>query len=544
MNPELLFFDAFTRYGPRPKNHLAHAWRLDDIVAEMEHCSISGALVASSFSIYQDAMQGNLRLSSEIAGHPQLYPVWNVMPHHAGDFPSPRELEPLLRRHNVRAVVLHPKTNRWDGDAPHSAELFRWLARRRLLAIVFKEEFAQIPDLERLLARFPSLNVLLMSAGWDDQRLLLPMLARRKNLHLGLDRFQIHYGPERFVKMGCEDRILYASNAPLMGMGAHRAFVDWAEIPLAARRKMAGGNLLRLLGLRAPPARVNRHEDRLMAAARAGRPLPVPVVDFHMHILPEGARGAIEHVRMERGDPQGVFHQLNRMHCVGGGFMSWRVAAYDSWGGNEDVRRCLDVAPPGYWGLASVDPLYYSQNELARMIPEVYRDRRFVGMKPYLRFGIEYHHPSYDIWWRFGNRHRFYALIHRTRGDYAEVDALAKKYPRVRWVVAHCGADYRSAELGVECARRHPNVYLEITYTAVTYGIIDYLANGAGADRVLYGSDLPMRDLRPQLGWVVFSRLSEAEKRKILALNAAKVLAPCLARLPARNRPRVSQIPA
>ncbi len=124
------------------------------------------------------------------------------------------------------------------------------------------------------------------------------------------------------------------------------------------------------------------------------------------------------------------------------------------------------------------------------------------------------------------------------------MDALAKKYPRVRWVVAHCGADYRSAELGVECARRHPNVYLEITYTAVTYGIIDYLANGAGADRVLYGSDLPMRDLRPQLGWVVFSRLSEAEKRKILALNEAKVLAPCLARLPARNRPRVPLISA
>jgi predicted TIM-barrel fold metal-dependent hydrolase len=541
MNPDLVYFDAFTRYGPRPKKHLAHAWRLDDVLSEMDHCSISAAMVATSWSVFHDAMEANLRLSAEIAPHPHLFPVWNVMPHHSGDFPAPRELDPLLRRHNVRAVILHPKSNGWDWQAPHSRELFRWLARRRLLTVIFREELAQPADLERFLEMNPSLPVLFMSAGWNDQRLLLPMLPRRKNLHLGLDRFQIHYGPERFVKMGCEDRILYASNAPLMCMGAHRAFIDWAEIPLAARRKMAGGNLARLLGVKPPRPRENRSEDRLMAAARSGKPLPAPVVDFHMHILPEGCRGGLEHVRMENGGPTGAFHQLARTGCVGGGFMSWRVAAYDSWGGNEDVRRCLDAAPPGYWGLASVDPLYYTQDELARMIPEVYRDRRFVGMKPYVRYGIEYHHPSYDVWWKFGNRHQLYALIHRCRGDYAEVDALAKKYPRVRWVVAHCGADYRSAELGVECARRHPNVYLEITYTAVTYGIIDYLVKGAGADRVLYGSDLPMRDLRPQLGWVVFSRLPEADKRKVLASNAMTVLAPCLARLPARNRPNLGK---
>ena len=85
--------------------------------------------------------------------------------------------------------------------------------------------------------------------------------------------------------------------------------------------------------------------------------------------------------------------------------------------------------------------------------------------------------------------------------------------------------------------KKHPNVYAEITLTPVTAGIIEYLVKNAGADRVLYGSDLPMRDPRQQLGWVVYSRLPVAVKKKILAQNALQMLAPCLQRLPDYNRP-------
>jgi len=47
---------------------------------------------------------------------------------------------------------------------------------------------------------------------------------------------------------------------------------------------------------------------------------------------------------------------------------------------------------------------------------------------------------------------------------------------------------------------------------------------GAGADRVMYGSDQPMRDMRQQLGWVVYSRLSEEDKMKVLGGNAMRLL--------------------
>ena len=83
-------------------------------------------------------------------------------------------------------------------------------------------------------------------------------------------------------------------------------------------------------------------------------------------------------------------------------------------------------------------------------------------------------------------------------------------------MVAQCGSDFKTADLAIESIQKHPNVYAEITLTPVTFGIIDYLVQHAGADRVVYGSDLPMRDPRQQLGWVVYSRLPVAEKNMVL----------------------------
>ena len=536
---DTLYFDAFTCIGPRVRKHPAHAWRLTDVLAEMDHCSISGALVASTMSVQYDPMYSNLELSAQLALYPHLFPIWNVMPHQTGEFPEPRRLGRLLREHNVRAVSIHPASNAWDLFSDHSVALLRWFEKRRNLVILARKEFSGYGDLDRLLGMFPGLPVLLTGATWREQRYVLPLLTKHRNLHLSFDHFQINYGIEDLVAGGHEDQMVFASNAPQMAMGAHRCYIDYADVPQETKEKIASGNLIRLLGgQKLPGPRVNSDEDSLMAAARRGEPLPVPVIDMHMHILHEGMNGGGGAFRMAHGGPAGTFRRLKRLGVVGGGFMSWNgTVGMDSAPGNDCVRAALDTAPPGYWGLATFDPVHYSQDELRKMIPAVYGDPRFIGMKPYVMAGVEYHHRSYDLWWQYGERHGLYAGIHRNRNDFLEVSTLAKKYPRVRWVVYHCGADYATAAQSIECMREHANVYAEITLTPVTHGIVDYLVEHAGADRILYGSDLPMRDPRQQLGWVVFSRLRPEEKIKVLAGNACHVLESCLRRLPAYNNP-------
>ncbi len=536
------YFDACILAGPRTRKHPALPWRLEDVLAEMDHCSISGGLVRSTTTISYDLLSENLRLCRQLSGHDHLFPVWNAMPAATGEFPETTALHGLMREHDIRALTLNPRTNGWDWEADHSQELLSLIEAEQILTLLPRQEFGGWRELDLFLERHPRLPLLLMGATWSEQRYLLPLLTKHRNLHITFDHFQIHYGLEHLVAQGQVDQLLYGSNAPAMSMGAHRAYVDYADIPPAAREQIAGGNLSRLLkGQRPPRVRLNGDEDELMRAARAGEPLPVPVIDMHMHILDDGLDCAGGAYRMERGGPSGVFPLLERLGCVGGGFMSWNgTVGVDCVAGNATVAGVMDVAPSGYWALASIDPTHYSQEEMERMIPQMHADPRFIGMKPYVHYGVEYNHPSYDIWWEYGNARSYYALMHRTRNDYREIDILAGKYPDVRWVVAHCGASYEVADGVIECMNKHPNVYAEITLTPVTLGVIDYIVEHAGPDRILYGSDLPMRDPRQQLGWAVYSRLSLENKVKLLCTNALRVLAPCWARLPAHHRPKVA----
>lgn len=537
-----LYFDALARIGPRHHKHPAERWSLDHLIAELEHCSISGALVSSTQSLLYDAMHANLELSRQLDGHRRLFAAWNVLPHASGEFPPPDRFLEQMRRHDVRAVTLFPETNRWDWRNEASRDLLSLLSRERILTIVSAPELGGWSGLDQFLTRWPELPVLLSGANWSDQRYVLPLMKQHGRLHLTFERFQINEGLEYFVGEGLADRLLFGTNAPTMAAGPHRTYIDYAAVPEEAARKIAGGNLARLLrGQQPPSVYLNPNEDRIMRAARNGRPLPCPVLDMHMHILDEGLQGAGGHYRMLNGGPAGVFSLIERFGNSGGGIMSWNgVVSSDMKAGFETVRNALDAAPRGYWGLATIDPVHFSQRELERIIPQVYSDRRIIGMKPYHFYGVEYHDPLYDLWWEYGSERRLYALIHRSRNDGVEVETLAERYPNVRWVIAHAGGSFEWADIAIAAMRKFPNVYAELTFTSVPGGVIEYIAEQTGGDdRIVYGSDLPMRDPRQQLGWVLFCRLPESSKRKILAENAYDVIRPCLDRLPARSRPRM-----
>ena len=150
---------------------------------------------------------------------------------------------------------------------------------------------------------------------------------------------------------------------------------------------------------------------------------------------------------------------------------------------------------------------------------------RFLGFKPYPSYGIPYDDPRYDVWWQFGNERKLYCGIHPTRWyEEGEFDAICSRFPDLTVIAYHCGGSYPVADAAINLARKYPNFYAEITLTPVCAGIIDYLVEGCGPDRILYGSDMPMRDPRQQLGWVVYSRLPLDQKKAVLGANAKRII--------------------
>jgi predicted TIM-barrel fold metal-dependent hydrolase len=76
----------------------------------------------------------------------------------------------------------------------------------------------------------------------------------------------------------------------------------------------------------------------------------------------------------------------------------------------------------------------------------------------------------------------------------------------------------------VEAVRACPNIFLETCTSFGEHGTIEFLVEGAGADRVLFGSDMPLMDARYNVGRIATANISEEDKRKVLGLNAMRLL--------------------
>lgn len=105
--------------------------------------------------------------------------------------------------------------------------------------------------------------------------------------------------------------------------------------------------------------------------------------------------------------------------------------------------------------------------------------------------------------------------------DPEDVALLARRFPNVRIIMAHltgCGVR------GVLAVKSCENLVVDTSGAAPEAGIVEYAVGQLGADRVLYGSDAPIRDFAVALARITGARLDAATRRKILHGNARALL--------------------
>lgn len=109
----------------------------------------------------------------------------------------------------------------------------------------------------------------------------------------------------------------------------------------------------------------------------------------------------------------------------------------------------------------------------------------------------------------------------RFHSDPEDVAVLAKRHPAVRIIMAHLtGCGIR----GVLAIRDCPNVWVDTSGGAPEAGLVEYAVAQLGAERVLHGSDAPIRDFGVSLARVATAQISPAAKRRILRENARGLL--------------------
>ncbi|MCR4438060.1 MAG: amidohydrolase family protein [bacterium] len=528
---QTIYFDCFAAIGRRAAKDPRAPWSTAALLAEMERCQVHGALVFAHQARETHPAVGNPLVTEECRRHPRLFPCWVGIPHHTGEFPPPEQLVRAMEAANVRALKIFPRLFEFRVDEATLGPLLSCLEEAGILLIVDAgryDEAVQIDwqEVNWICSRFPRLNLLLHSVRWESTRTLVPLAQRHPNLYFEFSNYQ----GNRMLEFWCEvighERLLFGSEALVKSMGAARAYVDYAELTEAQRRAIASGNLQRLLRLPSlpPPYPTKpKQEDHVLQCALRGEAVRDSVViDAHAHIVQAAGKGA-SRVAMNRADAQAVVERNRRLGVAKTCVSAWTAVWGDYVLGNQDTLQAMRAFPEEIVGYAVLDPNYVTDWE--RECRFYHLECRFLGMKPYYpRQKVPYNDPLFTPWYRFGDEHRLFCLLHYSDKFKEEVSDIAPRYPNIAFILAHSGTSWKVAREHVALAKQFPNVFLEITFTSVTNGVIEFMLEELGSERVLYGSDAPMRDPYPQFGWVAYADLPEEDKRNILGRNMQRIL--------------------
>lgn len=147
---------------------------------------------------------------------------------------------------------------------------------------------------------------------------------------------------------------------------------------------------------------------------------------------------------------------------------------------------------------------------------ELANNARDACMRPVMQEAARFDVPVLQHSWSQTNLHE-----REFHSDPEDTCRLARRFPEVRVIMAHltgCG------RRGVMAARGVDNLWVDTSGAAPEAGLVEYAVEQLGAARVLYGSDLPIRDLPTCIGRVTGADLTPAARHAVLFENARSLL--------------------
>jgi hypothetical protein len=327
--------------------------------------------------------------------------------------------------------------------------------------------------------------------------------------------------------------LLFSTNLPHRSPGAARMMTCYENLTEQDRRNIAGENLLRLLrNVHGGEGRPAPHytdppdhpdDDPIVAAVRAGLPLHDEfVLDSHNHLGHPGS-GGIDLCSFPHNDVDGLIGTMDRLGVDIACPSSWSGITYAAPDANDHTLQAAAKYPGRILPYGCLNPSYPKLFDAE--FERIFATDRVIGYKPApFRQQVPLTDPIHFKVYDWCSERQAPVLCGDGPLRLAELTELAPKYPQVPFLNAHTGSAYQFAADTVASAKKYGNIYAEITYTLIWYGMIEYLVAELGAERVLYGSDCIMRDLAPQVGWVAWARIPVEAKRRILGHNMADTL--------------------
>lgn len=246
----------------------------------------------------------------------------------------------------------------------------------------------------------------------------------------------------------------------------------------------------------------------------------MPIIDVHAHCgewtLP------IYSVRPE--DIEAIMAKYDIEVAI---LSSGKAIIYDMVEGNSEVSEVVK-SHKGFYGYVYVNANYpeLSKREVERYLGEA------------IFKGVGEVHPDYSG--VLASSESFISIVEETisygkpflihafgESQVKAVADLAEKFPQLLFIIGHMGGTDGSTgsswKSAVTFAREMSNVYLEVSGTIVERGRIEEAVTRAGAEKVMFGSDLTLINPAGAIGMVLDADIAAGDRDKIFYSNAKKI---------------------
>jgi len=119
-------------------------------------------------------------------------------------------------------------------------------------------------------------------------------------------------------------------------------------------------------------------------------------------------------------------------------------------------------------------------------------------------------------------------LVHTDEDDpYSRPDLLEEvvpRFPALPFLIGHSGNVIGGFEKAVDLALKYENVYLDSTFSRNFLGVMEWLIKKVGAEKILFGSDMPFLNASAQVGKLLSVRITESQRERIFRENARGLL--------------------
>jgi len=100
---------------------------------------------------------------------------------------------------------------------------------------------------------------------------------------------------------------------------------------------------------------------------------------------------------------------------------------------------------------------------------------------------------------------------------------VLKEFPELRIVLGHSGGKVNFYNEVIEFVKKHENVYMDFSGDCIYPPVYKKVINRAGRGRILFGTDMPMMDIRYHITSVLCADIDDSDREDIFFNSAAKL---------------------